>query len=167
MRCHEVIARVDAYLAGELPEARRAEVTLHVEACNDCRRVLERAQRLESLLAKTSVPPVPDRFAEWVLSRAVKRRKQKTPSWSVKTWWLTVSTPMRAAAAALLLVGTMSGVILGWNASRTTSPGATAQARQADSVFAGYGLDTLGDAPDGSLAEGYLALLDGRNGEGR
>jgi anti-sigma factor RsiW len=167
MRCDEVMDKLDAYLAGELPPARHMEVDLHVGACNDCRRVLERAQRLGSLLAETSVPPVPYHFAERVLSLTMNGHKQKVPAPSVKAWWLTFSMPMRAAVAASLLVGAMSGAILGWSASRITLSRATAQTRQADSVFAGYGLDILGDAPDGSLAESFLALLDGRNGECR
>ena len=163
MRCDEVTTKLDAYLAGELPPARRAEIGSHLEVCSDCRRALDRVRRLASLLAETPVPPVPSRFAERVLVEVGNRRKQKAPAWSIRAWWLTLPTPMRAAAAAMLIAGAAIGAAVGWGAS----PASTTQARQKDSVFAGYGLDALGDTPDGSLAESYMALLDGRNGEGR
>jgi len=54
-------------------------------------------------------------------------------------------------------------MVFGWSAA----PVSSAQVKQENGLFAGYGLDTLGDAPNGSLAEGCLALLAGRNGEGR
>ena len=167
MRCDEVTARLDAYLAGELPPARRAEIGSHVETCSDCRRTLDRARRLASLLVETPVPPVPSHFAERVLVETRNRRKRKATAWSIRTWWLTFPAPMRAAAAAMLLVGAGIGMAFGWGAAPVPRSTASAQAEQGDSVFAGYGLDALGDAPDGSLAESYLALLDGRNGEGR
>ena len=67
----------------------------------------------------------------------------------------------------ILLVGAMSGVIFGWSAATVPQGTTLTQAEQTGNLFAGYGLDVLGDAPDGSLAGSYLALLDGRNGEGR
>jgi anti-sigma factor RsiW len=163
MRCQEVIANLDAYLVGELSPAMCAEVGLHVETCNDCQRALDRTRRLASLLAETPVPPVPDHFAERVFARVKNRRVQKARTWSIRTWWLSISAPMRAAAAAVLLVGAISGMIFGWSDSRVPLD----QAGQKDVELAGYGMDTLDDAPDGSLANSYLALLAGRNGEGR
>jgi anti-sigma factor RsiW len=167
MRCDEVIASLDAYLADELPSAKRAEIGAHVEACSDCRRVLNRARRLASLLAGTPAPSLPERFSERVLARARNRREQKAAAWSIRVWWLTFPAPMRAAAAAMLLAGAAIGIAFGWGAAPAPWSAASAQAEQDDSVLAGYGLDTLGDAPDGSLAGTYFALLDGRNGEGR
>lgn len=167
MRCYEVTAKLDACLAGELPPARRAEISSHIEACSDCRRALGRARRLTSFLVETPTLPVPGHFAERVLAQIKRRHALKSPAWSIKTWWGTLSTPMRAAAAAMLVVGAAIGMALGWGTSPLPQSTANTQAWQEESVFTGYNLDTLGDAPDGSLAKSYLSLLDGRSGEDR
>jgi anti-sigma factor RsiW len=167
MRCDEVASNLDAYLAGELPPGVRVEVEAHMQRCAACRRVLERAERLSVLLAGTPAPPVPERFAERVLASARSRKEREVAAWSIRAWWLTLSTSMRVAAAAALLVGATLGLVVGWNTAE--SPGranAGPLAAKADPL-GGYSLDYLGDAPDGSLAASYLSLVAGRGGEGR
>jgi len=159
--------KFDAYLANGLAATVRAEVDAHVDTCRACRQALDRAKRLASFLAETPAPPLPDRFAERVLARARELRARQTPGWSIRAWWSAFPAPMRVAAAAMLLVGTAVGMILGWGDAPVSQNTALTRAEQTSGLFAGYGLDALGDAPDGSLAESYIALLDGRNGEGR
>jgi len=163
MRCDTVIVKLDAYLAGELPHAIRVEVAVHVQGCVACRNALDQAQRLASLLSEIPTPPVPDCFTERVLARIKNQREQETPARSIRAWWLTLSAPMRAAAAAMLLLGTTAGVVLGWSTAPVPQNAALVQAEQTSDLFAGYGLDSLGYAPDGSLAEGYMDLLGGGN----
>ena len=69
---------------------------------------------------------------------------------------------MRAAAAAVLLIGLAAGTLMGW---QTSQRAATSQTMAADPV-ATYGLDYLADAPEGSLAGVYLSLASSRD-EGR
>lgn len=167
MKCNEVIALLDAYIAGELSPDKRAKVDLHVETCDDCLDVLERAKRLESILSETQVPPVPDHFASQVLVETKNRRKRKASAWSIKSWWRTFPAPMRAASAAILLTGAVIGMAFGWKTAPVSSSAALVQVEKGEPVLAEYGLDALGDAPKGSLAESYQALLEGRNGKGR
>jgi len=62
----------------------------------------------------------------------------------------------------VLVFGLGVGSYMGWSGQRSTSQAAIAQSESLDA----YNLDSLGDAPDGSLAGSYLALASGRNGEG-
>jgi hypothetical protein len=73
---------------------------------------------------------------------------------------------MRAAAAAMLVVGLLAGLAMGWNTVQAPAAKPSAQAAPQGDPLAGYNLDYLGDAPSGSLADGYMALLSGLNGEG-
>ncbi|MBI4871546.1 MAG: hypothetical protein HY814_08260 [Candidatus Riflebacteria bacterium] len=162
-----MLDNLDACLAGELEPASLAEAGRHLEACSDCRTSLARARRLASLLAEAGTPPLPERFAERVLARVMERRRQSAQVWSIRAWWRTLASPLRAAAVAMVLVGAAIGGGLGWSMSPVPPASTSFPAQQAADLFAGYGLDAMGDAPDGSLPRIYLALLDGRTGEDR
>jgi NhaP-type Na+/H+ or K+/H+ antiporter len=72
---------------------------------------------------------------------------------------------MHAAAAAVLVVGLAAGLALGWAARPATRQAQEdSQAMALTTALAAYNLDYLGDAPGGSLADSYLALLTNRKG---
>jgi len=66
--------------------------------------------------------------------------------------------PMRAAAAAVLVIGLGTGALIGWNTWQAPAAPPTQAVSQVDPL-APYSLDYLTDAPDGSLAQSYLALV--------
>jgi hypothetical protein len=74
---------------------------------------------------------------------------------------------MHAAAAAVLVVGLAAGLAIGWAAQPAARQIAATPATAAVDPLAAYKLDYLNDAPDGSLAGTYLALLTSPNGEGQ
>ena len=167
MRCEDVTTRLDSYADGELQAAVAAKVTAHLESCESCRQSRQRLEQLAAVLGQASVPPVPAGFAARLMAKARSRHPAAASAgWNPLRWWRLVPAPMHAAAAAVLVIGLALGLVVGW----TTSPAGQAPPAQAavqtDPLDA-YSLDYLGDAPSGSLADSYLALVSGRNGEGQ
>jgi anti-sigma factor RsiW len=168
MRCKDVTTRLDAYVVGEIPSALAAEVESHLASCESCRLALDRLRRLAAVLGQTPMPPVPAGFALKVMAEARTRaaRRPAVAAWNPLEWWRAVSVPMRAAAAAVLVVGLLAGLAMGWATVQAPTAKLSAQAAPQGDPLAGYNLDYLGDVPSGSLADGYMALLSDRNGEG-
>ena len=167
MRCEDVTTRLDAYAAGELPPALAAKLAAHLESCESCRQSLGRLKRLAAVLGQASAPPVPVGFAYRVMAKARGRRAvAASAGWNRLQWWRLVPAPMHAAAAAVLVIGLAVGLVMGWTTLPASQAPSAQAAVQADPLEA-YNLDYLGDAPSGSLADSYMALVSGRNGEGQ
>jgi len=164
-----VLAHLDAFLDGELPEGERREVELHLRGCVPCaqeaaamRRLLERTRELPR-----SLPPDRDL---WPGVRArLPRQATRAPRARVSSWW----RPALAAAAVLAVA--LVGIRL---ATRTESvggraqPGASALPASTASVLAALDQETaamgrsLGAAMDagGSLGpEEGAAINEGLN----
>ena len=167
MRCEEVQSRLPAYSSGELPTDVREAVQTHLGECAACRAALARVDALAAVLASAQTPPVPAGFAAGVMVRARSHRSAAVSAgWNPLRWWRLGSAPMRAAAAAMLLVGLGVGLLMGWTSGpAVVSPDSAETTSQADPLDT-YQLEYLGDAPEGSLADSYLALLSTGNGEG-
>jgi len=164
MRCEKVQSRLPAYSSGELPTDVREAVQTHLGRCAACQAALTRVDALAAILASAQTPPVPGGFAARVMAAA--RRRQATEAfvgWNPLRWWRLTSTPLRAAAAAVLVVGLTVGMVMGWTSM--PSPAQAPAAAQADPLEV-YHLDYLGDAPAESLTNSYLTLVSGHNGEG-
>jgi anti-sigma factor RsiW len=167
MRCEDVTTRLDSYASGELQPTLAAKVAAHLDSCESCRQSLGRLKQLAAVLGQTSAPPVPDGFAARLMAKARSRRVAVTSAgWNPLRWWRLVPAPMHAAAAAVLVIGLAVGLLMGWKTSPASQAPPAQAAVQADPLDA-YNLDYLGDAPSGSLADSYLALVSGRNGEGQ
>ena len=160
MLCNDVQDSLKVYIDGAMgPEQRRA-VEAHLQSCANCRAALERIDRLAVVLLDAKPPPVPPGFASRVML-AAKSRKRATnvAAGNPWQWWKSISMPMRAAAAAVLIVGVSVGLLMSWAAG----PPIAALADPLDA----YNLDYLSDAPKGSIAESYVALAWGSNDGGR
>jgi anti-sigma factor RsiW len=169
MRCEKVRLKIDAHVSGELAPRVRAAVEEHLAACDGCRQAAATAERLVALGQALTAPPVPDGFAERVQALArwrTARPALTAPNWSPAAWWRMVSMPMRAAAAAVLVGGLAGGVLMGRSTWQTPAGSPAQRALPADPL-APYNVDYLTDAPDGSLAEGYLSLVSSPAQEGK
>jgi len=168
MRCEDLQSRLEAYAVDGMPPGEREDVATHLRNCADCTRALARIDSLAAVLAQAESPPVPTGFAARVMAAARSRQLAiAAAGWNPVRWWRQVSTPMHAAAAAVLIVGLAAGLVMGWTARPSTIQApATEAAAPADALDA-YNLDYLGDTPAGSLTDSYLALVSGHNGEGR
>jgi anti-sigma factor RsiW len=165
MHCENVQQRLNRFAAGDLPVADRHAVQAHLAECAACRAKLAELDALAGALVDTPTPPIPSGFASRVMAAARQRQEaQPVAVWNLMRWWRLTSVPMHAAAAAVLIIGLSVGVVMGWTSA---SPSGQAQtAAQTDPVDA-YQIDYLGEAPSGSLAESYLALVSATNEGGR
>ena len=169
MRCEKVRLKIDAHVSGELPPRVIVAIEKHLRACNDCRQAAAVARRLVALGQALPMPPVPDGFAQRVQAMArqrIARPSFAASSWNLAAWWRLVPAPMHAAAAVVLVIGLAVGLAMGWTtlpANQAPPAQATVQADPLDA----YNLDYLGDAPSGSLADGYLALVSSPAQEGK
>jgi anti-sigma factor RsiW len=161
MRCRKVRLTIDAYVSAGLGPRDRTAVEEHLEACDGCRQAATVARRLVALGQALPTPPVPEGFAERVMTlarRRIARPAPAAPSWSLAAWWRMASAPVRAAAAAVLVIGLASGVLMGWSTWQAQAAPPTQTAVQPDPL-ASYNVGYLTDAPEGSLAQTYLALV--------
>jgi len=169
MRCEQVRLRIDAYLTGELSPQDRSIVEEHLRSCDGCRRAAAAARKFIELGQASSIPPVPEGFARRLAVLARQKAGRRVPagaSWDLVVWWRTVSMPMRAGAAAVLVIGLATGVLIGWNTWQASAAPPAQAAAQADPL-ASYNVDYLTDAPNGSLAQTYLALVSTPAQEGK
>lgn len=165
MRCETVQDNLIAFARGDSPPDERRALEAHLRGCPTCRLALGEVDPIAATLVRGQTPPVPGGFAARVMAAA--RRGQATEAfigWNPLRWWRLTSTPLRAAAAAVLVVGLTVGLVMGWTSM--PSPAQAPVAAQADPLEV-YHLDYLGDAPAESLTDSYLALVSGHNGEGR
>ena len=167
MRCEEVQSRLPAYSSGELPTGVREVVQTHLGGCAACQAAMAHIDALAAVLAGAQTPPVPAGFAARVMVRARSHRSAAVSAgWNPLTRWRLASAPMQAAAAAVLLVGLGAGLLMGWTFDPAVmSPGNAEITSQADTLDT-YQFEYLGDAPGGSLAGSYLALVSTDDGEG-
>jgi len=157
MRCEEVQQQLREFSTGELPMDVRQTVQAHLSECAACCAELAKVDALAGFLTGAQAPPVPSGFASRVLSKARQRQEANPAAWNLMRWWRVTSAPMHAAAAAVLVFGLGTGALISWS---TWQPSAAppVQASQTD-LLASYNVDYLTDAPNGSLAQTYLALV--------
>ena len=161
--CSRVRRQLGAYLDGELSPKNRAVVERHLMRCRPCRTALESLHRLERALQIAEVPPAPLSLAWRIMAKARERQNTEMERNVIRLGHrLAISRPwaFKVAAAAVLVFGLAAGSYMGRSVSQTV----TAQmAVQADPL-AVYNLDYLADAPEGSLADSYLALASSDRG---
>ena len=158
MNCRTAQSKLNRYLDGELPVRDRDHVEQHLRECLSCRNELEGLRVVADLMSALPEPPeVPAGFAERVMNRAARDRAGKG---LLLTFWQSVSPPMRIAAAAMIVLGVCLGTLMSRDVLRGRNPAAPDAA--VTELDTSYGLDYLTDAPEGSLADSYLALAGGR-----
>ena len=170
MNCQEVYEKIDCYLRGELPENSRREFEEHLDECVDCCEAVQRAQELTRVLTGASIPPVPEGFADDVMSEArsqmAEREKSRTilgPFYS----FFDDSTVWRAAVAAGVLVGLGLGILMGYGATeiRTETRMPSNRTVSADPART-YRLDYIAGNPPDSLSRAFVEMT-GPEEEGR
>jgi len=106
MNCNEDKSVLSAYHDGEISGQRLQEVEEHLESCAACRRRLERWEEVEGVLEKQAIPrPSPD-LGKKIINHL--KRERYAPH--------LIFFPLRkVAAAAMLLVGILTGALIGIN----------------------------------------------------
>ena len=161
MDCSKAKRKLNRYLDDELPVRDSDHVEQHLRECLSCRNELERLRVVADVMSALPEPPeVPSLFAERVMSRAARDVSRRGRLLGL---WQSVSPPMRIAAAAMIVLGVCLGGLMSRDVLRGRDPAADVAVTELDTS---YGFDYLTDAPDGSLADSYLALAAGTNGGG-
>lgn len=75
--CHAMIARISAYLDGELDPPACDAIELHCQTCSSCAAIVEGLQRTVGLCREASAAPLPDVVRE--RARASLRLLLDTP----------------------------------------------------------------------------------------
>ena len=122
MDCPTCEAMVDAYCDGELPAGESAAFERALESCPQCRRRLEAARTMSSLLRELPRDPVPD------LLQARIERELRTIAASARA---PASTSLRRSAMAASLVAAIG---IGWLGGNLVGHGG----RESDELLAGY-----------------------------
>ena len=123
MDCPTCETMVDAYVDGELTASESAAFERALEACPECRRRLEAARAMSSLLRELPAEPAPD------LLRARIERELRTISGASRVRFPGVGLRWGAMAASLLVA-----VSIGWLGGSLVGQGG----RQTDELVAGY-----------------------------
>jgi anti-sigma factor RsiW len=166
MRCEDLQRNLVNYANGGIRPDEREAIEAHVRSCPACGAVLAQMDPVAAVLVQSQVPPIPLGFTERAITRARYPITRPRVTWSPVRWWRAASSPMRGAAAAALVLGFLGGWMMGREAVRTPGGGAAVAVSPPDPLE-GYNPEFLGDAPEGSLANSYLALVSSRDGEGR
>jgi anti-sigma factor (TIGR02949 family) len=124
MDCPTCETMVDAYVDGELTASESAAFERALEACPECRRRLEAARAMSSLLRELPAEPAPD------LLRARIERELRTIAGASRVRFPGAAGMRWGAMAASLLVA----VSIGWLGGSLVGQGG----RQTDELVAGY-----------------------------
>ena len=158
MNCQTIQSKLNRYLDGELSVRERHQVEEHLADCASCRDELERLRSAAVALAAVPQPPdIPAGFADRTVARA---RKQRTADRRILTFWPSFSPALRFAAAAMVVLGISLGTLMSRDLVQDRNAATNVAATELE---ASDELDYFtGDIPDGSLADSYLALAEGR-----
>jgi anti-sigma factor RsiW len=155
--CLKVRRQLSAYLDGELSPKNRTAVERHLARCRACGVALESLRRLARALEIVQVLPAPPSLAGQIMAKARDRQSVGRERNAIRPGRRTVTSRpwvLRVAAAAVVVFGLAAGSYMGRSVSQTATARTAAQA----DPLALYNLDYLADAPEGSLADSYLAL---------
>ncbi len=77
MNCQQIQQQLDDYLDGKLELMEEADLHLHLDACKDCRQLLQREKALMAGLKQVQVPAMTPGFAQRAVSHAASQAKQR------------------------------------------------------------------------------------------
>ncbi len=152
MRCYHMRNTLQAYVDGLVPSDIRRRCDEHLADCPHCRALVHRAQRVTDLLMHSELPAVPSGLAERILLRA-EMSTRVTPG---RNWgWPLLSA--RVAAVLAIGIAVTVGIVMGWDVGTSHSVAAQSASTSGNPV-AVYNLDSLSEAPRGSLMQAYFML---------
>jgi hypothetical protein len=137
MSCREYQNQIVLSLYEELQDGERVSLEVHLEACGDCRKVLEENQGFHTVLAEdTPAWDLPSDLlieSRRLLADELDRIEKRRSWWSIPTFSV-VFTPMRMLESAALVT---MGLALGVYVSNQQTPGGQAGSEAAlESVIA-------------------------------
>jgi anti-sigma factor RsiW len=167
MNCEKALARLHAYLDGELPGTLSHQIEEHLGLCASCRGRVEELRDLGDLLDGLPVPPLPEGLAAHVMAEAKKaalmRNERRVFGWlgrQLLRWFFELSVPMRFAAVGMIFLVCLLGLVMSREISLSgRHPTSTAQLESLD------GFEWFSPTPPVSLGSAYLSLASVEVGE--
>jgi predicted anti-sigma-YlaC factor YlaD len=164
MKCHNIQREFSAYQDGELKPTEQEEVSRHLLDCHSCREQYEKLERVWQTLGELEeIRPDPWFYRQ--LLRKIKEPREQGLWPTVERFFQLLRTP--AIASILLAIGILAGTYLGnilvrsdflpFQLDRTTY----SQEILFDSLKA------FDPAPPGTLAHGYLQMVNYEENEPR
>jgi len=112
IKCSKVKRLLSSYVDGEVKEATRTGIEVHLAQCPDCRNELKMLKADQELLISVRVREISPYFTTRTLARIKALRDKKEPQWAL------VRVIERAGAALLVLLGIGLGILLGTGLAR-------------------------------------------------
>ena len=160
MRCKKVLSHLSAYADHELSSSLSREIDDHLHNCGTCQIQFEHILRVGDSLNALGVLPVPNGFADRVMTEARKRALPGAEKksffawdWFSLQWLLELSMPVRLAACTTVLLAFFLGMTMSREISLSGSRQATAS-REAGLE----GFEWFSSAPPESLEHTYMIL---------
>lgn len=160
--CKAVRQQTSAYIDGELPEARAAEVRAHLSRCDECGEYRDDLVALRGLLDVPATVRADEGFTARVLARVHEREHEsaltrlRTAVWRPMPGWA-------AAAAIALAVALGSG--LAWVSAPDPAP--QPQLADAGAVAEEFGLDAFLPLSEDSVGGAYVQVAWPQDGGAR
>jgi len=157
MKCHNVRKKFSAYQDKELELREQEDVSRHMLSCQSCREQYEKLERAwQTLAGLEEIRPDPWFYSQ--LTRKIKEPRQKGVVPALQHVFRLLRTP--AFASILLAIGILTGTYLGNILARSDFlPFQTDRTPYSQEAL----LDSLkafDPAPSGTLAHGYLQMVN-------
>lgn len=158
--CKKVRDSMSAYVDGELPEARAAEVLAHLSGCGECAQYRDDLMALGGLLDAPARVRAGDDFTADVLSRVRERENESALAHLRRAVWRPM--PGWAAAAAIALAVAL-GSGLAWMSAPEPAP--PPQVADAGAVAEQFGLDAFRPLTEDTAGGAYVQVAWPQDGE--
>ena len=130
MACERYVTAIQELTDGTLGAIRRAELELHLDQCDECRRLADDLARIRREFARLERPAPPDRVWLQVAGRLRQEGRVTAPPASAASGWR--YAPLALAASLLLIVGASLFVL--YPRSQQDVPQATGNSAARDAV---------------------------------
>ncbi len=164
MKCHSVQKKLSAYQDRELKPGEQEEIRSHLLSCQSCREQYEEIQRVWQTLGELEEIR-PDLWFYRQLLRRIKEPREQGLWPTIERVFQPLRTP--AIASILLAIGILAGTYLGNILVRSDflpfQPDRTTFSQEV--LF--DSLKAFDPAPPGTLAHGYLQMVNYKENESR
>jgi anti-sigma factor RsiW len=113
MSCPEFAEAISALADGTLPAAERPRLEIHLEACRECRDLLDDLRAIGTDARALEAAPLPDglwpRIAARLREQGVKGEDARGSAFGVSRRWMGIAAVLVAAVGIALLLARMSG----------------------------------------------------------
>lgn len=158
MHCRKVRKKLSAWSDNETNRQLSGKIPDHLAQCPKCSRALQEMLNLRTLFRESTVPPLPEGFADSVMkqvrSLAANRPEAFQPLW----WWRDFTFPLKAASTVAFGLVLSLGVYMGGSLTRKNPQTARASSGAASDAVISSMMQPFGETGAETIADAYLAI---------